>query len=50
MQATDPNFEGGANKVTLTEAKRNFKAFGAICKDALQHVRPPFPEEIPERS
>jgi hypothetical protein len=48
VQAADPTFEGGANKISLTEANRNFKAIGAICKDALSRVRKPLPHEFPK--
>ena len=47
VQAADPTFEGGANGVSLDQARRNFAEFGAISTDALGRVRRPRPEEIP---
>lgn len=47
VQCDDPTFEGGANKVSLIEAKRNFTAFGATEKRFAKYVRKPFPEEYP---
>jgi len=47
VQAADPTFEGGANKVSLQEARRNFAQFGASSEEAVRHVRKPLPEEIP---
>ncbi|MBK9585761.1 MAG: CPCC family cysteine-rich protein [Alphaproteobacteria bacterium] len=48
VQLKDETFEGGANKVSLKQAKANFKKFGACDSVALQHVRSPKPEEIPD--
>jgi len=37
---------GGPNRdLSLTQARRNYKEFGAYCREALGHVRPPKPEE-----
>jgi hypothetical protein len=38
---------GGANKVSLNQARLNFKKFGACTESMKIHVRPPRPEEIP---
>jgi len=48
VQAEDPDYAGGANHVSLNEARRNFGAFGASEKRVLRYVRPPRPEEMPE--
>jgi len=48
IQAADPTLEGGANGISLSKARRNFKDFGAISRDALSRVRKPIPEEIPK--
>jgi hypothetical protein len=48
IQAADPRREGGANSVSLEEARRNFTQFGAASKDALLWVRKPIPREVPE--
>ena len=47
VQAANPMFEGGANSVSLNQARRNFAEFGAISRDALPHVRKALPHEIP---
>lgn len=47
IQAEHPTLAGGANKVSLEEARRNFEKFGAATKDAVPHVRRPRPDEIP---
>ena len=37
---------GGPNgKLSLNQARKNYKNFGACCKDALSYVRQPFEEE-----
>jgi rubredoxin len=38
---------GGANRVSLVEAKRNFVEFGASHRDCLARCRPPLREEMP---
>lgn len=47
VQFDDPDYAGGANKVSLNEARQSFAAYGAISKEALKFVRKPLPEEIP---
>lgn len=47
VQAADPTYEGGANGVSLEQARNNFAQFGAISRDAIGRVREPLPEEIP---
>jgi hypothetical protein len=38
---------GGPNyELSLTQARQNFRAFGACDRERLQHVRKPLPEEI----
>jgi hypothetical protein len=50
IQFRDPEYSGGANKVSLNEAKVNYKLYGA-CEESMKiHCRPPFPEEIPKQS
>ena len=34
--------------LTLVEAKENYKNMGACCKEMLQYVRPPRPDELKE--
>jgi hypothetical protein len=47
VQNSDPNFTGGANHVSLTQAQRNYIRFGASEKYFIDKVRPPDLEEIP---
>lgn len=47
VQFKDHNYRGGANKMSLNEARENFKRFGAKDLDKVQFVRPPKPEEKP---
>ncbi len=47
IQYNDPTFEGGANKICLNEAKKNYTKFSAVEKRYLNNVRKPLPEEIP---
>jgi hypothetical protein len=45
VQFDDANFEGGANVVSLNEARRNFREFGTSESRFIENVRPPTPEE-----
>ena len=47
VQFRNPGYEGGANSVSLDQARENFSAFGAIDQESLRSVRKPLPEEIP---
>lgn len=47
VQNEDSSFAGGANRVTLDEARRNFVEFGAAELGALKDVRSPSREEVP---
>ena len=49
VQFENPSFEGGANDVSLNQAKENYKKFGAIGEDAVKFSRKPRPEEIPPK-
>ena len=46
VQLEDPNFEGGANRPSLIEARKNFKEFGASEWEMVPYVREPFPDEL----
>ena len=46
VQLEDENFEGGANKVSLVQARKNFEEFGACEKRLLPYVREPLEIEI----
>ncbi|MGA8943295.1 MAG: CPCC family cysteine-rich protein [Thermoactinomyces sp.] len=47
VQFKDPNFHGGANEVSLNEARENFIKYGASDKRFVRFVRKPMLEEIP---
>lgn len=46
VQFKDPQYSGGANVISLQEAKENFKNLYAISEDARSLVRPPRPDEM----
>jgi hypothetical protein len=50
IQAANPEFEGGANRVSLKEARHNFAQFGAIEARYVQRVRAALPDEMPEEN
>lgn len=45
VQFNDPEFQGGANGVSLRQARGNFARFGAIDQHSLPFVRAPRPGE-----
>jgi len=45
VQYEDPTYEGGANRVSLTEARANFQLLGARSKKDLGRVRAPLKSE-----
>jgi Cysteine-rich CPCC len=47
VQFDDHDYEGGANKVSLNEARKNFREFGAAERQFVDKVRPPRKEEEP---
>ena len=48
IQNEDPSYSGGANEISLNQAKKNFSEYGAIKRDFISHVRKPFKEELPK--
>ena len=46
VQFEDPIYAGGANSVSLNQARENFRLFGAVSKEFVGQVRKPLPEEI----
>jgi Cysteine-rich CPCC len=40
IQFEDPNYEGGANRVSLRQAQKNYLKFGACEEEAIPSVRP----------
>jgi hypothetical protein len=47
VQFRDPDREGGANGVSLNQARRNFREHGVSELRFKAHVRPPLPDEQP---
>ncbi len=47
VQNEDPSYEGGANGISLIDAKENFLKYGAIKKDFVDEVRAPLQREKP---
>ena len=45
IQSSDPNYEGGANKVSLNQAQVNFKKIGACSVEFIGDVREPLDNE-----
>jgi hypothetical protein len=46
IQLENPDYEGGANPMSLRQAQRNFLEFGACDKDMLRNVRQPTKDEL----
>lgn len=45
---SDPTYwPGGANPISLEEARENFREFGAALREDIRRVRQPLPDEIP---
>jgi hypothetical protein len=47
VQFDDPDYAGGANRVSLNEARRRFRATGMSEPGFASHVRSPRPDEYP---
>ena len=45
VQFDDPDYEGGANELSLNECKANFRQFGAVDQRFLRLVRKPLDSE-----
>ena len=45
VQNKDPNFPGGANNMSLNEARKNYLRIGAISEEFLQYIRKPLDSE-----
>lgn len=50
VQLRNPNYAGGANKVSLNQARENYKQFGAAEEVCIRYVRNPLAEELPENN
>jgi hypothetical protein len=47
IQFDDPDYEGGANTVSLRQARENFRKFGVSELRFESNVRQPRPDEVP---
>ncbi len=47
VQANDPDYTGGANKMSLTAAKKSYLICEAIAEQFASIVRKPLPNEVP---
>lgn len=47
VQNEDPQYGGGANSLTLEQARNHYIEIGASQREFLNKVRPPTPEEMP---
>ena len=50
MNRSDSEHCGGINAVSLSQARDNYKAFGACAKALIGHASPPSPEELPRNN
>jgi hypothetical protein len=46
VQLADPDYSGGANKVSLRQGQLNFRKYGACHEEAIKHVRHPGRNEM----
>ena len=47
VQFEDPSYPGGANRVSLAQARQNFRDLGAKSTEFVGNVRPPLDDERP---
>jgi len=47
-QFKDPMYTGGANTVSLEEARSNYRKYGASSLAVKEYVRPPLTQEKPD--
>lgn len=50
VQFADPTYRGGANEVSLSEGRENYRTIKASDPRSVDRVREPRPEEIPLRN
>lgn len=46
IQFDDPDYEGGANRVSLRQAQKNFQEYGACERNVIKSVRRPSIDEL----
>jgi hypothetical protein len=47
IQNEEPDYDSGANGISLNEAKENFAKYGAIKQEFVKNVRNPLESELP---
>ncbi len=50
VQLNDPDYEGGANRVSLRQGQLNYEKIGACEEDMIKHVRKPSNEEARDKN
>ncbi len=45
IQADDPDYKGGANSISLNEARNNYRKLGAMAEEYVNSVRAPTEDE-----
>ena len=48
VQLRDPTYEGGANVVSLNQARENYRRYGVSERAYADAVRAPRPDEVPD--
>lgn len=46
IQNDNEKYVGGANDISLSEAKANYQKFGAVKQEYIKFVRPPYLDEM----
>ncbi len=49
-QSENPDYEGGANRVSLNQCKVNFRRLGACEEEMMPYVRKPLDSELESRA
>jgi Cysteine-rich CPCC len=47
VQHRDPSYVGGANRISLSQARENYRSFCACSESEISNVRAPLPDEFP---
>ena len=47
VQLREPAYTGGANQVSLNDARANYARIGASSEEGLAHIRKPSEDELP---
>lgn len=49
VQNKNPDYVGGANEISLNDAKKNYTKYGAVQLKFVKDVRDPFMDEFPNK-